>query len=152
MVLPMAIPALLKLKENIAKKEACANITMLPLQTIRVEKKDIVWAEAGKEILIDGQLFDIKEIVETSTTITITGIFDKAETCLQKLSENLTGKEKKDQGILLTEYFKFLSTTYFQNEDTGLSSAMPLSISHANRNIFFYKDSFIKNPLPPPKI
>ena len=152
MVLPMVVPPLLQFKGNIAKKEARENMKLLPLQTIRLEKKNIVWAEAGKEILIDGELFDIKEIRQTNTTITVTGIFDKGETSLQKLSENVTGKEKKEQGILLTEYFKFLSTNYFQNEHNGLSAPLPLSITYSHDKICFYKDSFIKIPLPPPKI
>ena len=152
MVLPMVVPPLLQLKESIAKKEAQKNMKISPLQTIRLKKRNVVWVEAEKEILVDGQLFDIKEIKETKTEITVTGIFDKKETFLQNLSENITGKEKKEQGILLTEYFKFLSNNYFQNEPTRLRMPLAVSITYPNENIGFYKDCLIKIPLPPPKI
>lgn len=152
MALPMVIPPLLQIKMSIAKYNAQEKIENGYLQTISLEKKGIVWADPGKEILIDGELFDIKEIREITTTITVTGIFDKEETSLQKLAENITGKEKKEQGILLTEYFKFLSNNYYQNEHTGLNAPVPELIIYSNENVFFHKDSFIKIPLPPPKI
>ena len=147
----MTIPFLLGIKAKNAKNAARENIQLLPLQKISLEKKDIVWAEAGKEILIDGQLFDIKEIKETNAAISVTGIFDKEETSLQKFSDDITGKEKKEQGICLTEYFKFFSGNYFNDEHTGLSASVPVSITHACLKIYFYQDCFIKIPLPPPK-
>ena len=152
MVLPMVAPHLLQLKESIAKREAQKNMKICPLQTIRLKKRNVAWVEAEKEILIDGQLFDIKEIRETKTEITVTGIFDKEETFLQNLSENITGKEKKEQGILLTEYFKFLNNNHIQNEPTLSRIPLALSITYPNENIGFHKDCLIKVPLPPPKI
>lgn len=52
------------------------------LQTITVPAEKINWIKAGKEVLVDGKLFDVKHFKKHSNQITLTGFFDKEEDSL----------------------------------------------------------------------
>ncbi len=148
----MVVPPLLQLQVMWARLESHERLEGKNLQTVVVETKDIVWAEEGKEIWINGELFDINNISETNTGLTLCGIFDKKETSLQKLSQNIEHPENKEQGIQLSKYFKFLNDTYFQNIRDEVKIPTRISIHYSQNNIYPYEDIFIKIPLPPPKI
>lgn len=135
-----------------AKKEASEKLKHNCLQTIRIAKDKIVWAESGKELIIDGELFDVKKILPAGSVLSVSGIFDKKETDLQKMAENITGKEKKDQSILLKEYFKFLSVIYFQSDIKGSEIAASATPAFSFENPSLLTDIYLNIPLPPPKI
>ena len=52
------------------------------LTTLTLRIHSIQWAKKGKEILIDGKLFDVKSIVVENEQATIIGLFDEEETKL----------------------------------------------------------------------
>ena len=81
------------------------------LQTVVVPARDVKWIKKGKEILVNGQMFDVKTSVKSGGNIVFTGLYDKDE---QKLHENLKGfmHSKNKQSAPLNELLaKFFSTT-----------------------------------------
>jgi surface polysaccharide O-acyltransferase-like enzyme len=81
------------------------------LQTIIVPARDVKWIKKDKEILVNGQMFDVKTSVKSGENIVFTGLYDKDE---QKLHENLKGfmHSKNKQSAPLNELLaKFFSTT-----------------------------------------
>ena len=52
------------------------------LQTITLSENEINWVKPGKEILVDGKMFDIKSHVIVNSRHKFTGLFDHEETAL----------------------------------------------------------------------
>jgi hypothetical protein len=80
------------------------------LQTITVPERDVKWIKKGKEILVNGQMFDVKTSVKSGENIVFTGLYDKDE---QELHENLKGfmHSNNNQSAPLNELLaKFFST------------------------------------------
>lgn len=46
---------------------------------------ELVWVKRGREIVVDGQMFDIKTIRYEGDTVLVTGIFDHKETGIMRL-------------------------------------------------------------------
>lgn len=103
---------------RIEMKEALENdlVHILELRT-----QEIHWIEKDKELLIDGRLFDVKEIRENENGgYTVKGLFDDEETKLlevvrRKLPDNeskqLTGKLFRLQLSLPNPEFNLLATS-----------------------------------------
>ena len=58
------------------------------LQSISINKADIIWVEKNKEVLINGDLFDVKSYTVINDKIILTGLFDKDEDALKKKYAN----------------------------------------------------------------
>lgn len=53
------------------------------LQTISINKEDIIWVKENKEALIEGKLFDVKFYSIKNNEVILTGLFDKDEDALK---------------------------------------------------------------------
>lgn len=64
------------------------------LQTVVVDSDKVIWREAGREVTIDGEYFDLVSWNLTDGKYTFTGVYDEEETAvvnlLQKQSETGT--------------------------------------------------------------
>lgn len=73
--------------------------------TISISKSKLHWVEEGKELLIDGNLFDVKAIkVCNNNYIIVSGLFDKQE---DKLWNDIAN-ERLPQNNTQEKIFKFL--------------------------------------------
>jgi hypothetical protein len=63
------------------------------LQTISVSTSELTWLEKGKEVLINGKLFDVKSAVVFKDKTRLTGLFDAVE---DKLLEDINALEEND--------------------------------------------------------
>lgn len=99
------------IKQKTIQVEMKQQLKTALLQTIMVPARDVKWIKKDKEILVNGQMFDVKTSVKSGKNIVFTGLYDKDE---QKLHENLKGfmHSKNKQSAPLTELLaKFFSTT-----------------------------------------
>lgn len=64
------------------------------LQRITVPLTELTWTKQDKEAIINGKLFDVKEISISGNTITLKGLFDDAEDhLLAKMKDMVQHKE-----------------------------------------------------------
>jgi hypothetical protein len=81
------------------------------LHSLTIQKDDIHWVKAGKEIAIGNRLFDIKSMGEgPDGTVTVIGLFDHEESLLvQQLKEQ---QEEQDSNSLktLVQFFNLILT------------------------------------------
>ena len=56
----------------------------LSLETVLIDADELVWVEKGKEVLINGKLFDVKSSKIINGKILLTGLFDAAEDAIAK--------------------------------------------------------------------
>ena len=54
------------------------------LITFTFSQQQIKWVIPGKELLVNGKLFDVKKYIEKNNCIEITGLFDKEEQALKE--------------------------------------------------------------------
>ena len=82
------------------------------LHTITLAEKDIQWVKEGKEILISGRMFDIKNIqYNADKTIMFTGLFDDDETALVKAVRTSQENDNNNTGKLLVKLLQLTTST-----------------------------------------
>ena len=65
------------------------------LEEITLAKKDVVWYEEGKEIIIGGNLFDVKSSTVKNDSVVFKGLFDQKESQLKKNIDLLIDYQNK---------------------------------------------------------
>ncbi len=83
------------------------------LHTITLAKKEVNWLKEGKEILINGRMFDVKSFQPAGNgKISFTGLYDDDETALV----NKVGKNQQNEnnagGKLLAQLFQLLQSSF----------------------------------------
>lgn len=102
LLLLLAIPVLFSvtvlLKQKIVQYQREERLGKERLQTITVSSKNIFWIKPGKEVLVDGRLFDVKAFKTEGGNISLTGFFDNKEKILVEQIVKLTS-HKNQSGI-----------------------------------------------------
>jgi hypothetical protein len=82
------------------------------LQTITIAASDVQWVNEGKEILINGRMFDVKTLQHNDDkTIMFTGLFDEEETALVKAVKTSQENDNNNTGKLLVKLFQLTNST-----------------------------------------
>ena len=93
------------------------------LRNLTLNRNELQWVRSGKEIMVEGKLFDVKSIsYKEDGTAVITGLFDEEETALvQQLQKNQ--KENNSQGTKqLAQLFQLmLVMPEYPQENNSLS-------------------------------
>ncbi len=156
-LLIMAVPLLFFIgfivKKRIIKNEMRANLETASLKTITVNEADVQWVEENKEVIINGNLFDVKSYSIAGGIITLTGLFDNDEVKLHDQLKNFI--HQKDDGnnplnqLVVKLLFSplYINPAYTNCENTGqivLQKFMPYPEKKIPQN---YLSKFV----PPPK-
>ena len=128
-LLPCLFCLYFQVKHHLIRVEMREKLERENLQTIVIPANEFRWYEEGREIIVEGTMFDVKTIVRRGDNYIITGLFDEAETELHIAMGKL--QQKKGEGpdaqlltIVFAETFTppslsdALETTY----DNNLSS------------------------------
>jgi len=87
------------------------------LQEINLGEGSVIWLKKDKEILINGEPFDIKRIKRHADKITVWGLYDLKEKALKKhIRDYLDKKETSSKASSTILLFLFASCKY--SEDT----------------------------------
>lgn len=119
------------------------------LHKISLNESEVRWVKYGKEILINGQLFDIKSYIIQNGVATFSGLFDNEETALldqiKKDHQNNTG------GKQLVQLFKLFQNLY----NSGVEPDSFTKLSQKKKYHTAYSSSlltpFISKFSPPPQ-
>ena len=83
------------------------------LHTLSLAKEDVHWVKKGKEIVINGRMFDIKNSRPAGNgKISFTGLFDDDETALVNKVNKNQQNENNAGGKLLAQLFQLLGSTF----------------------------------------
>ena len=79
------------------------------LQQVTINRNELHWNRVGKEILVDGKLFDVKAITYNKNgDAIVTGLFDNDETVLVREFQK-NQKENNSQGTKqLAQFFQLM--------------------------------------------
>lgn len=86
--LPLLVSVGYLLQKQYVRHQMKEQLEKANLQTLLLQPDQLHWAEAGKELWINHQLFDVKEIQITHKGYRIKGLFDTQETSInQKVAQ-----------------------------------------------------------------
>jgi len=78
------------------------------LQTIAIKRSEFKWVKKDKEIVIDGQLFDVESIVINLHEIIVTGLFDDDENKLEKVFSSIMHRKNNETAPINKLILKFI--------------------------------------------
>jgi hypothetical protein len=145
LALPLIIIVVLQLWQVYLSNTAYERMEEENVQTLVVESSRVVWKEAGREVTIDGEYFDLVSWSLKDGKYTFTGVFDKEETAIAAMLEKQSSTSNFISRLLLfsqcfAAMLSLISFMFFSRFQKSLS--------------FFssqYKFLFQKIIAPPPK-
>jgi hypothetical protein len=132
-----------------ARHEAEERMEREAMVTVTIPVQDLRWHKKGKEVVIDGKLFDVKTLRQTGGQIVLTGLFDDAETAIVDLLEQQASHSKQSYGItylfvLLLQFVAiqgiFILISYRVAQPAACAKPLP-----------FYISPFLGIAAPPPR-
>ncbi len=90
------------------------------LHTIVLDEDKVVWIKPGKEIFVDGKMFDIKKAEKTKGKLVFHGLYDEEETALKKNVDNSMEKHRSTQQSLLSNLFALIMGVYHHSDDNNI--------------------------------
>ncbi len=93
------------------------------LQTVTLSENEVQWVKPGKEILVEGKMFDVKSFSSEKGQYRFTGLFDHEETALVNHLEKNLKKTNESGSWLISALFHLLQSVYSTDgNDTALIS------------------------------
>lgn len=90
-------------QQKVMQHRMLEKLEQASLQTISINKADIIWVKDNKEALIDEKLFDVKSYYNKNDKIILTGLFDEDEDALKKDYVSIFNSNKKESSIPTNE-------------------------------------------------
>jgi hypothetical protein len=95
---PLFMPAYFITNRSLIRHQMMERMEKQHLTAIQVPAEEFHWYEKGREILVDGKMFDVKSIRLHNGTYFITGLFDEQETELKLvLQKKMEGSDIPQQ-------------------------------------------------------
>lgn len=109
------------LQKHYIKHQMKEQLEKANLQTLLLQPDQLHWAKADKEIWVNNQLFDVKEIQLTNKGYLIKGLFDTQETAIkQKAAQQSDAQADGAQATL-----KWLLTALYHPSENIMQVPMP---------------------------
>ena len=121
------------------------------LTTLTLSTHSIQWAKKGKEMLIDGKLFDVKSIAVVNGLATIKGLFDEEETSLSKRIDNLLQQQHSSRQLKTCLICSILIGFPSSDYATSINFFDASSKIFVGHNSSYYSSPFLEFITPPPQ-
>ncbi|WP_407525752.1 hypothetical protein PDL71_04160 [Lacibacter sp. MH-610] len=151
LLLPLVTPAILQVQQLYVQWEMREALEEKELITVTMDAVEVQWIHNGKECIINGEMFDVKEWAQKDHQLTLTGLFDKKEKEIIAGIAHQTKEQKKNSAA--GKWIKL-----FQLNVTAPSSAPAIQIiDYTKANLYNnYRSSLYASPFsgvvaPPPK-
>jgi hypothetical protein len=97
LLLPLITPVILQLQQRYVQWEMMEALEEKELITVSVSATAIHWLNKGKECLIDGNMFDVKNSKREGDQLILTGLYDEKEKQLEEQLLTHTKEQQKKQ-------------------------------------------------------
>ena len=115
--LPLVFTVVILVKQKIVQLQRNARFDKEILQTVIVINEKNYWVKPGKEILLDGKLFDVKSFKTAGNKTSLTGFFDHKEDKLVKRIVELARHKNKSGNPFNNLVIPFLFFPFFMNRE-----------------------------------
>ena len=156
MLLLVALPLFFSIgshvKQQFVKHQRRNRFKTEKLETVTIKADSVDWVKAGKEIQINGKLFDIKSFKINGANIMFTGFFDSKEDKLVKHIRQIEQHKNKSGSSASQLVAKFLFLpNYKESAAFSIQNHWLIIVNH----FAVYKESLCSMPYPavapPPK-
>jgi len=120
------------------------------LHTIILDEDNVVWMKPGKEIFVDGKMFDIKKTEKLNGKIIFHGLYDEEETALKNNINNSMKRDRSSQQTLLTNLFSLILGVYLDPGDADIPVS-DLSTEKKAAIIHYWSQPILTILSPPPQ-
>ena len=121
------------------------------LHVVTVKNNDIIWVKAGKEIFLNGKMFDIKTTETKNGYTTFKGLYDKEETTLKQLLDEGWGKKGTDKTNVISYFFQLLKGLFNEKDISETICFAEATYYNSNPDTRLIS-SYIPIPTPPPQV
>ena len=122
------------------------------LQKVSVKENELIWVEKGKEVLIGGKLFDVKNREIVNSQILLTGLFDATEDEIAKKISALQ-KNKNNSSPVCSMLIQLFCPAILHASDPFIIAEI---LYESNKFSAFFCDDckkpFIDVTTPPPNV
>jgi len=150
--LPLFFSVGIFVKQQLLQQQRRQRFETEPLETVTLKATSVDWVKAGKEIQIDGKLFDIKSFEIKGSNIVFTGFFDSKEEKLLRHARAIEQQKNKSDNPLSQYVAKFI---FLPNYKEHITFSIQNSWQFIVSSFPFYSESIsnISYPAvaPPPK-
>jgi hypothetical protein len=151
-VAPLLFTIFIVIKQQVIHHKMEQQLESKMLHTIALAESDIHWLKEGKEMLINGRMFDVKTFKNSGIDkVVITGLFDEEETLLVNQVKKQHQNDTDNGTKILAQFFQLLQITH---DNTAEENFIPFS---PGSNYFQGDESrpaspFITILTPPPQV
>ncbi len=122
-LIPVLFSGGLQLFQQYTKHRAFQRLKSNDLITISFPLRKVKWMEEGREIMVDGKMFDIKFYCEKEGSLIAIGVYDEKETRIMELLNNFNDRDQNNFIIrLLLLAQSFIAFIYFLNNSVNTAS------------------------------
>ena len=151
---PMLFFTCFLVRQKLIEHEMEERLEDAAVQTIVVNREDVVWLKKNKEVTVDGKLFDVRSYTITGNKISLSGLFDNEEEELHAQLDNFLHQKNDNSSPLAHLFIKLIFPPLYNTSPSSLFSHNTLqSIARQlfpyQENIIFKKYSSLVGP--PPK-
>ena len=146
---PLLFMSGLQLFQAIIRQRMEASLQKEPLTTISLPASEVVWYEEGREVMVEGRMFDIKTYEIKAGIFTAQGIYDEEETRVVALMKGHWSEEQQShfvvQLLLLSHCIILLSFLVYSFTPSRFGQCLNPMITQT------YLSPFLAIIVPPPK-
>ena len=151
-LMPMLVCVYFLVKQQGIKAKMEEKLEECSLITITLLKKNIQWMEQGKELIVQGELFDVKESTQKNDSLVISGLFDSEEKKIKQQLFLALGNQSNTDKPLQLLITQFLSPALLLSQNN--SNLLPLFFLSPKIKYFIHTQNTLKVSLeiatPPP--
>lgn len=156
-LLLIAIPSLFSIfsivKLAAIKLQASEDLHYEQLRTITIAENDIKWITPGKELLLNGNLFDVKFVKHKNNNLEITGLFDKEEDIFEKYLSKIFNQKQQGNTTTHTMLISLIFQMVFTEKNIYIRQEITSVLLKKNHCSFTEELVSISSDIlfPPPK-
>lgn len=151
-LVPVVTPVCLQIKQLYLQHEMLEKMEKTALTSIRVKSDNIQWIKPGKECMIAGEMFDVKQIKQEGNVLVLTGLFDEQEQQIRKQLQAQT-KQQQNNNKQQMKWSKMLQLLAVIHAGVAVDMSPVLYNNQETTDYFTlcYNSPFQTIPSPPPK-
>lgn len=150
-MIPFVLLMSVQVKRAFIRYETASLLKQSQFQQITLNESDLVWEEAGKELWVNGKLFDIVSSTKAvDGFISFKGLFDEKETALNAQVDNMLNS-KQATLLLLAKIISLQSPSemHYQSHQNQFGKSVEYAFLIFEQAI---QSRSLKKHCPPPKL
>ncbi|MBY0476874.1 MAG: hypothetical protein K2Q24_04455 [Chitinophagaceae bacterium] len=148
--IPLLMPAVWQLKQTYVQWEMLEKMEKEELVQIKIKTADVNWVKYKKECIINGDMFDVKQLKVTGDELLLTGLFDEKEKEIKKQLEDFT--KNQQQADAMQQFVKLFSVLFYNT--SYIKTPAPAYVIMNQPESFvpsIYTSPYLGYTTPPPK-